>query len=190
MNKKLNLIPDSEKTAQSLRFKRTVTTTLIFKKAYLVLKLKFVESRGYETCNTKDLKKEHKKEAKADVERVAPAAEEDEEAPVQLVTHVKKNILHSIFSNVVEYIKNQQTFKSNGLYPHKSYISNNFEGAISEYRGVWHCEGCVFEEFPDEVMESFLSEPFFTRINGSDGFMLYGELVLFSSTLLNCYIQL
>ena len=95
---------------------------------YLALKLKHVRGRGYETYNTKEVKKENKEEAKAEEEE---AAEKD--APVPLVIHVN-NILHSIFSNVEVYINNQQIYNSNGLYAHKSYISNNFKGAISEYR--------------------------------------------------------
>ena len=66
------------------------------------------------------------------------------------------------------------------MYAHKSYISNNFKEAISEYKGVLHCEGYDYEEFPDEIMEAPLSEPFFTRrmkmLSRPDGFMLYGEL--------------
>ena len=103
----------------------------------------------------------------------------EEEAPVPLVTHVN-NILHSIFSIVEVYINSQQIYKSNGLYPHKSYLSNNFKGAISEYKEVLHCEGYDYEEFPDEIMEAPLSEPFFTRsmkmLSRPDGFMLYGKL--------------
>ena len=38
--------------------------------------------------------------------------------------------MHSIFSNVEVYINNQQIYNSNGLNAHKSYISNNFKGAI------------------------------------------------------------
>ena len=97
------------------------------RQTYLAWKLKLVKGRGYETYNTKEVKKEHKEEAKAEEEETA----EDEEAPVPLVTHVN-NILHSIFSNVEVYINNQQIYNSNGLYAHKSYISNNFKGAISE----------------------------------------------------------
>ena len=68
---------------------------------YLALKLKLVKGHGYETYNTKEVKKEHKEEAKAEEEETA------EEEPVPLVTHVN-NILHSIFSNVEVYINNQQ----------------------------------------------------------------------------------
>ena len=145
------------------------------RQTYLALKLKLVKGRGYETYNAKEVKKEHKEEAKTEEEETA----EDEESPVPLVTHVN-NILHSIFSNVEVYINNQQIYNSNGLYAHKSYISNNFKGAISEYKGVLHCEGYDYEEFPDEIMEAPLSEPFFTRrmkmLSRPDGFMLYGKL--------------
>ena len=141
---------------------------------YLALKLELVRSRGYETYNTKEVKKERKEEAKAEEEETV-----EEEAPVLLVTHVN-NILHLIFFNVEVYVKNQQIYNSNRLYAHKSYISNNVKGAISEYKGVLHCEGYDYEEFPDEITETLLSEPFFTRrmkmLSRPDGFMLYGKL--------------
>ena len=89
-------------------------------------------------------KKEHKEEAKAEEEETA-----EEDAPVPLVTHVN-NILLSIFSNVEVYINRQLIYNSNGLYAHKSYIFNNFKGAISKYKGVLHCEGYDYEEFVDE----------------------------------------
>ena len=143
------------------------------RQTYLALKLKLVRGRGYETYKTKEVKKEHKEEATAEEEETA------EEEAVSLVTHLK-NILHSIFSNVEVYINNQQIYNSNGLYAHKSYTSNNFMGAISEHKGVVHCEGYDYEEFPDEIMEAPLSEPFFTRrmkmFRRPDGFMLYGKL--------------
>ena len=146
------------------------------RQTHLALKLKLVRGCGYETYNTNEIKKEHKGEAKAEEEETA-----EEEVPVPLVTHVN-NILHSVLSNVEVYINNQQIYKSNGLYAHKSYIFNNFKGAISEYKGVLHCEGYDYEEFPDETMEAPLSEPFFTRrmkmLSRPDGFMLYGKLVV------------
>ena len=127
------------------------------RQTYLALKLKLVRGRGFATYNTKGVKKEHKEEAKSEEEELA-----EEDAPVPLVTQVN-NILHSIFSTVEVYINNQQTYNSNGLYAHKSYISNNSKGAISEYKGVLHCEGYDYEEFPDEIMEAPLSKPFFKK---------------------------
>ena len=117
------------------------------------------------------------------MERKEDAKQEEEETaekePVPLVTHVN-NILHSIFSNVEVYINNHQNYKSNGLYAHNSYISNNFTGAISEYKGVFHCEGYDYKEFPDENIEARLSEASFTRrmkmLSRPDGFTLYGKL--------------
>ena len=95
--------------------------------------------------------------------------------------------MHSIFSNVEVYINNQQILNSNGLYAHQSYISNNFKGAISEYRGVLPCEGYDFEANPGDNQDSPLSNPFFSRILKkllrSDGFTLYGKSgVDFSTT--------
>ena len=78
------------------------------------------------------------------------------------------------------YINNQQFHNSNGFYANKSYISNNLKGAISELKGVLHCEGYDYEEFPEEIMEAPPSEPFFTRRKKMpcrrDGFMLYGKM--------------
>ena len=145
------------------------------------MKLKLNRGRGSETYNSKTVKKEHKEEAKAEEEETV-----EKDAPVPLVTHVN-NILHSIFPNVEVYINNQQIYNSIGLYAHKSYISNNLKGDISEYKGVLHCDGYNYEKLPDEIMEVPLSEPFFTRrrkmLIRPDGFMLYGKLGIdFSST--------
>ena len=54
----------------------------------------------YESCNTKEIKNEHKEETKADEE-----TEEEQEAPVLLVTYVEI-FLHSIFSNNEVYNNN------------------------------------------------------------------------------------
>ena len=87
--------------------------------------------------------------------------------------------MHSIFLNVEVYINNQQIYKSNGLYVHKSYISNSFKAAISEYKGVLHCEGYEFEQDLEDISNP-LPDPFFTRrlklLSRPDGFMLYGKL--------------
>ena len=136
------------------------------RQTYLALKLKLVRGRGYETYNTKEVKKEHKEQAKA----------VEEDAPASFVTHVN-NVFHSFFSNGEVYINNQQVYNSKGLYAHKSYISNNFNEAIFEYKGVLHCEGYDYEQFPDEIMEAPLSETSLTRrlkmLCRPDGFMLY-----------------
>ena len=80
---------------------------------------------------------------------------DDGEEEVIRVTYVK-NIMHSIFSNVEVYINNHQIYISNGLYAHKSYTSNNFEAAISEYKGVLHCEGYDYEQDPEDISNPHL----------------------------------
>ena len=89
------------------------------------------------------------------------------------------NSLHSHFPNVGVYINNQQIYNSNGLYAHKTYIGNKFKGAISEYKGVLHCQRYDSEECPYEIMDATLSENFFTRmkmLSRPDGFMLNGKM--------------
>ena len=77
------------------------------------------------------------------------------------------------------YISNQQIYNSNGLYAHKFYISNIFKAAISEYKGVSHCEGYDYEQDPEDITNP-RPDPFFTRrmklLSRPDGFMLYGRL--------------
>ena len=112
----------------------------------MALKLKFVKGRGNDTYESKEKKKENKDESVVFTE----TGTDDEEEEVARVTYVN-NIMHSIFSNVEVYINNQQIYNSNGLYAHKSYISNNFKAAISEYKGVLHCEGYDYEQDPEDI---------------------------------------
>ena len=77
------------------------------------------------------------------------------------------------------YINNQQIYNSNGLYAHKSYISNNFKAAISEYKGVLQCEGYDYEQGREDTSNA-LPDPFFARtmklLSRPDGFILYGKM--------------
>ena len=141
------------------------------RQTYLSLVLKLVKHRGFDSY-----KKEAKEEHNEAEDKKADAADDNE---VPLIIHVN-NIMHSIVSNVEVYINNQQIYNSNGLYAHKSYISNNFKGAISEYKGVLHCEGYDFKANPEDAMDNPLEDPFFSRrmkmFSRPDGFMLYGEV--------------
>ena len=80
---------------------------------------------------------------------------------VARVTYIN-NIMHSISSNVEVYINNQQIYNSNGLYAYKSYIFNIFTAAISEHKGVLHCEGLDYEQNPEDNSNP-LPDPFFKR---------------------------
>ena len=125
---------------------------------YLALKIKLDKGRGFDTYKTTAKIKEHKEDTvftgtgDDDVEFV----EEGEGVPH--ITHVN-NILHSIFSNAELYINNHQIYNSNGLYAHKSHISNNFKGTLTDYKTILHCEGCDYDEDPENLLEG----PFFNR---------------------------
>ena len=142
----------------------------------MALKLKFVKGRGYDTYESEEKKKEHKDESVVFTE--AGTDDEGEQEEVARVIYVN-NIMLSIFSNVEVYINNQQIYNSSGLSAHKSYISNNFKAAISEYKGVLHCQGYDYEQDPEDISNP-LPDPFFTRrmklLSRPDGFMLYGKL--------------
>ena len=124
---------------------------------FLALKLKFVKGRGYDTYESTE-KKEQKDESAVFTET---GTDGDEEEEVARVTYVN-NLMHSRFSNVEVYINNQQIYNSNGLYAHMSYISSNFEAAISEYKGVLHCEGYDYEQDPEDI-SNLLPDPFFYK---------------------------
>ena len=130
------------------------------RQSFLALKLKFVKGRGYDTSESKGKRKEHKDESVVFTET---GTDDEEEKEVARVTYVN-NIMHSIFSNVEVYINNQQIYNSNGLYAHKSYISNNFKAAISEYKGVLHCEGYDYGRDPEDFANP-LPDPFFYKEN-------------------------
>ena len=142
----------------------------------MALKLKFFKGRGYYTFKSKEKKNEHKDYSVVFTETGTDDDKEEEE--VARVTYVN-NIMHSMFSNVEVYINNQQIYNSNGHYAHKSYVSNNFKAAISEYKGVLNFEGYDHEQESEDIANS-LPDPFFTRrmklLSRPDGFMLYGKL--------------
>ena len=142
----------------------------------MALKLKFVKGRGYDTYGGKEKKKDHKDESVVFTE----TGDDEEEEEVVRVTYVS-NIMHSIFSNVEVYINNQQMYNSDGLYAHKSYISNNFKAAISEYKGFCIVKPMTMNRIlRPEVYSNTLPDPFYTRrmklLSRPDGFMLYGKL--------------
>ena len=81
-----------------------------FKQTHLPLKPKLVEDRGGKNYKSKKKIKEQKEEPKAQME-----TDDEQESPIPLITHVN-SILNSFFSNVEEYIMNQQLYISIGLH--------------------------------------------------------------------------
>ena len=117
--------------------------------------------------------------------------DEEEQEEVVRVPYVN-NILQSIISNVEVYINNQQIYNSNGLYTHKSYISNNFKAVISEYKGILHCEGYDYEQDPQDISNR-LPDHFFYKENETAKETVSSCMAnrgLTFSQLLNCCIQI
>ena len=120
-------------------------------------------------------------------------AEEEEDVPVHLVTHVN-NILNSIFSNVEVYITNQQIYSSNALYLCAQVLP--FQQLQRSYlwtQGVLHSEGYDYEEFTDENMEA----PFLNPFSQGEWNCLVDPMALFcmvnwclTSPPQNCYFQI
>ena len=166
--------PDENSTEFEFQTDRNVYVVDL-RQTYLALKTKLAKGRGFDAYKTTENKKEHKEDTvfietgNDDVE----FREEDEGGPQ--ITHVN-NILHSIFSNAELYINNHQIHNPNGLYAHKSHISNIFKNTLSDYKGVLHCERYDNEEDPEKRLEG----PFFTGrmklYSRLDGFMIYGKL--------------
>ena len=145
------------------------------RQTYFALKIKLVKVRGFDTYKATEKKKEHKedtvftKTGDDDVEFI----EEDER--VAHIAHVN-NFLHSISSNAELFINKHQIYNSNRLYVHKSHISSNFNGTLSNYKGVLHCEGYDDEEDPENLLEGPIFTTRMKLYSRPDGFMLYGKL--------------
>ena len=156
----------------------------------LALKSKLVKGRGLILTKQQKRKRSTKNTLflLKQVTMTLKFIEEDEGVPH--ITPVN-NILHSIFSNGKLNFNNHQIYKSNQLFAHKSYISNNFESTLTDYQGVLHCEGYDYEENPENLLEG----PFFLRrmklYSTLGGFMLYGKLGIdFPTTLELLYLSM
>ena len=88
------IYPTTSPNANCIEFEFQTNRNYYVRETYMALKLKFFKGPGNKTYNNKEIKKEYKEEAKADKEMVA--AEDEQGAPVPLVTFVK-NLWQSIF---------------------------------------------------------------------------------------------
>ena len=86
------LITSRDENCKEFYFQGNQNCYLDLRETYLALKVKVVKDHGYKTCNCRNFEKENKEDAKADTER----AEQEQEAPVLLVTQVNC-ILHLFF---------------------------------------------------------------------------------------------
>ena len=138
------------------------------RRTYSALKLKIVIGRGYETYLNKEVKKERKKEAKADEDK---AAEEEQEAPLPLVSHVN-NSLHSILFNDEVYINNQQIYDTNGMHADKFYKANNFRALSLNTSEFFTAMGTTLKNSEDgsAFVWTFLHKRM-KKLSWPDGFM-------------------
>ena len=143
-----------DKNGLEIKFQTDRYVYVDLRQTYLALKNKLLKRRGSDTYKTTGKKEQEEDTAFTDDD--VESIEEDEGVPH--FTHVN-NILHSNFSNAELYISNHQIYNSNGLYVHKSHISNNFESTLSDFKEVLQCEGYDYEE----GLENLLERPFFTR---------------------------
>ena len=163
-----------EENSIEFEFQTGCNVYVDLQQTYHASKIKLLEGRGFDNYKTTEKEKEHKEDlvytetGDDDVEFI----EEDEGVPH--FTHAT-NILLSIFSNAELYINNHKIYNWNGLYAHKSHISNKFKSTLSEYKGVLPCEGLDYKKRPENLVEGSF---FTTRIkmySRPEDLMLYGK---------------
>ena len=98
---------------------------------------RFERLRSFESLVKKE-KAEHK----------AKSEEDSDDEPQTYLTYVN-NLLHSLFSNCEVYFINTIVCNANGLYPHKTQISNEFNSSAVSNKGILACHGYSFEEYPE-----------------------------------------
>ena len=90
-------------------------------------------------------------------------------------THAN-NVLQSIFSNAELYINNHEIYNLNGLYTHKSQISNHFKSTLTDYKRVLLCERYVYQEDPENLLVGLFFSRRMKLYSRPDGFILYCKL--------------
>ena len=68
--------------------------------------------------------------------------------------YLVNNYMHSLFSNCEVYFNNEQVYTSNGLYAHKSFLSNEFSGTKGTKDSVFTCQGYEYETTPADITDS------------------------------------
>ena len=102
--------------------------------------------------------------------------EDSDEEPQTYLTYVN-NLLHSLFSNCEVYFNNTMVYNANGLNPHKTQISNEFNSSAVSDKGILACHGYSFEEY-SEALDMY---PFTDRANSLGSgitFSLWGRLAI------------
>ena len=153
------------KAILSVDWRRTVIFFFDMRDTHLNLKLQLFKRRLFEAFKKE---KAENKENKA--------KEDSDEEPETYLTYVN-NLLHSLFSNCEVFLNNTMVYNANGLYSHKTQISNEVNSSAVSNKGILACHGYSFEEYP----EAFDMYPFTDRANSFGSgikFSLYGRLAI------------
>ena len=89
-------------------------------------------------------------------------------------TFMVNNIMHSLFSNLEVYFNNEQVYTSNGLYAHKSFLSNEFSGTQGTKDSISVCQGYLYEKDPHDVDDEAFQER--KKVGLKEEIVCYGRL--------------
>ena len=123
------------------------------------MKLQLFNGRWFEAF--KKEKTEHKSKSEDD----------SDEEPQTYPTYVS-NLLHSQFSNCEIAFNKIVAYNANGLYPHKSQISKEFNN-----KGILACHEYSFEEYP-EAFDMYQFTDRAKSLGLEINFLLYGRLAI------------
>ena len=83
------------------------------------------------------------------------------------------NSMHSLFSNCEVYFNNIQVHTTNGLYAHKSFISNEFSNTKGTKESISCCQGYKYEVNPGDAADPTILARQTTNLAETE---YYGEL--------------
>ena len=90
--------------------------------------------------------------------------------------YLVNNFLHSLFSNVEVFLNNEQVHTSNGLYPHKAFLSNELSGTKGRKEAITIGQGYTYEANPnDKTAQVFIDRKTETL---RDEIEVYGPLAV------------
>ena len=90
--------------------------------------------------------------------------------------YLVNNFLHSLFLNVGVYLNNEQVHTSNGLYPHKAFLSNELSGTKERKEAITIGQGYTYEANPnDKTAQVFIDRKTETL---KDEIEVYGPLAV------------
>ena len=157
----------------------------------MALKLIFIKSCGYETYKSKEVEREQKKNLK----RLNQGGWRGRGRGSTSCHYSCKQDFALSFLQCSGGVNQKSVYwKIKRILCAQNYTSDNFIGAIFDYKVVSDCEKNGYEDFSCEILEALLSEPFLfkrmIKLSRRDGFTQCSQWGLTFSLFLNCQIQL